>query len=605
MKNNSTELSELEFYKNAQQLYLQVEQSIHALKMIKLELEKKSQPQDLFNSFLTRLSKIQHFVMTILAILNFYYIFIFWYLIPYFESTETGLSLSIHDFLAVKEDKSDTQFRICFFIFYAFHIVIFMLIWSITKLVTSNPGYLDNEYLNINSLINFQRIIVKFLTYNKEYYENEIKSDKIEVVVEPAEKLKFSFNNFEDTQFLDLNEEQTMIESIKAIILFEKDFISKKKEIVNYTNHLKTVAAINTKNNEIINYNINNHRSPLYRPVNDENLVTIFESFYEKNFKSKQKYSRFDNIKFITPIKDNFKSICSYCLVNKPDRTHHCKQCRKCVRKMDHHCSFLASCIAFGNYKYFILTIFYGMITLIFINIMILKALYFYYNQYPKNYFSYLAFQYTLLSIFTGLFIYFAFIHANFVIYNSTTIEHVEKNIKENEPIEYNNKRNYYDISLYKNVKNVMGNPWTWLIPTDPTDYHLKEGYDFEINNSKYLETKNEIIKEWISTGKYDLNNRYLNNYKFDSNANYNNKETVIYIENPTLIKDKFLNAEQPTSQNLKLSDIKDAYGSVQSEKSKNSNVYITESNVLNTDNSNSILQRESDLTKEEDNLKY
>ena len=39
MKNNSTELSELEFYKNAQQLYLQVEQSIHALKMIKLELE--------------------------------------------------------------------------------------------------------------------------------------------------------------------------------------------------------------------------------------------------------------------------------------------------------------------------------------------------------------------------------------------------------------------------------------------------------------------------------------------------------------------------------------------------------------------------------------
>ena len=55
--------------------------------------------------------------------------------------------------------------------------------------------------------------------------------------------------------------------------------------------------------------------------------------------------------------------MCQRCLVFKPDRTHHCRQCNKCVLKMDHHCPWVANCIGFYNYKYFLNMLFYASIT--------------------------------------------------------------------------------------------------------------------------------------------------------------------------------------------------------------------------------------------------
>lgn len=45
---------------------------------------------------------------------------------------------------------------------------------------------------------------------------------------------------------------------------------------------------------------------------------------------------------------------CKKCHAFKPPRTHHCRRCGRCVLKMDHHCSWLNTCIGYRNYARFI-----------------------------------------------------------------------------------------------------------------------------------------------------------------------------------------------------------------------------------------------------------
>jgi palmitoyltransferase len=38
-------------------------------------------------------------------------------------------------------------------------------------------------------------------------------------------------------------------------------------------------------------------------------------------------------------------SICKKCISPKPERTHHCSVCNRCVLKLDHHCPWLNNCV--------------------------------------------------------------------------------------------------------------------------------------------------------------------------------------------------------------------------------------------------------------------
>jgi palmitoyltransferase len=46
---------------------------------------------------------------------------------------------------------------------------------------------------------------------------------------------------------------------------------------------------------------------------------------------------------------------CKKCHSPKPERTHHCSVCNRCIQKFDHHCPWINNCVGHHNHRYFIL----------------------------------------------------------------------------------------------------------------------------------------------------------------------------------------------------------------------------------------------------------
>lgn len=131
---------------------------------------------------------------------------------------------------------------------------------------------------------------------------------------------------------------------------------------------------------------------------------------------------------------------------------------------MDHHCPWVANCIGFFNYKYFMNMLFYTAITSLFVVVtsrhLFHECLNYENIDYKLSYYlitSYLL-ACTLALVLTGFFSF----HIWLIWKQYTTIEFCEKRSDGDD----NFKTSPYNRGIINNLKSVFGdNVLLWLIP--------------------------------------------------------------------------------------------------------------------------------------------
>ncbi|GAM22904.1 hypothetical protein SAMD00019534_060790 [Acytostelium subglobosum LB1] len=126
--------------------------------------------------------------------------------------------------------------------------------------------------------------------------------------------------------------------------------------------------------------------------------------------------------------------VCSSCLINKPIRARHCRTCRRCVARFDHHCGWINNCVGAGNNGSFIILLCLFMTSYsmsFFFNIL-------YLNNTPESppisaFFSWFMFHFTNNKLLLIYFIYesliaawigrLLYIQVTGVMYNITMFE--------------------------------------------------------------------------------------------------------------------------------------------------------------------------------------
>ncbi|KAH0745197.1 hypothetical protein KY285_006854 [Solanum tuberosum] len=154
------------------------------------------------------------------------------------------------------------------------------------------------------------------------------------------------------------------------------------------------------------------------------------------------------------------KKKCDKCSEYKPPRTHHCRICRRCILRMDHHCAWINNCVGHRNYKAFVALIFYATIAIIYSSVILVSdAIHKDWNfdgvMHLKLFYIATGVVLIGLSLTLGTLLGW---HIYLTMRNMTTIEYYEA--KRAAWLASKSGMNYhhpYDVGAYKNISLVLG----------------------------------------------------------------------------------------------------------------------------------------------------
>lgn len=172
---------------------------------------------------------------------------------------------------------------------------------------------------------------------------------------------------------------------------------------------------------------------------------------------------------------------CDKCSTYKPPRAHHCRVCKRCVLRMDHHCLWINNCVGFSNYKPFIIFILYAAISCIYSTVVITNSAL--RKDWEVNVFRYLNYLYitcgtitAVLSLTLGSLLVW---HLYLLAHNMTTIEYhggVRAKWLARKSGETHHRP--FDLGISKNINTILGpSKLKWLCPTAID--HLRDGLSF------------------------------------------------------------------------------------------------------------------------------
>ncbi|KAH7669617.1 palmitoyltransferase protein [Dioscorea alata] len=175
---------------------------------------------------------------------------------------------------------------------------------------------------------------------------------------------------------------------------------------------------------------------------------------------------------------------CEKCCSYKPPRTHHCRVCKRCVLKMDHHCIWINTCVGYKNYKSFVIFALHASLGSCYAMVIFVSNL-----MQKEHDFGIVSVK--LFYALSGLVILGASLsstslfcwHVYLLAHNMTTIEY--RGAQKDRWLANKSGQKYrhpFDLGFFQNLILIFGpNMLKWFCPTAVG--HLGDGTQFPISN--------------------------------------------------------------------------------------------------------------------------